>query len=392
MRPEETLERLRPHLAKMGITRVANVTGLDTIGIPTVVVARPNARGLSVTQGKGPTLGIAKVSGVMEAVEHYHAERIKVSLRRAGYAELTGDANVLAPETLPRTARTFDPHARLLWIEAKHLATGESSLVPFELVHTDLSLPLPEGSGCFPITSNGLASGNTLVEAIAHALWELVERDATTLFYRRNPEEQARRRLKLDSVDDICCRELLAKYDAAGVGVAVWDVTSDVSIPVFLCQIVERELDPFRPIGMARGYGCHPRPAVALCRALCEAAQSRLTRIAGSRDDLVGSEIDARRSPEAIEYDALHLSHERFAPRSFGEVHGKLAANLFDELAWSVERLENAEFPDVYFVDLSQSEFPAHVARVLVPGLEGPSWTPQQAPSPRVGARLRKLS
>jgi hypothetical protein len=51
--PEQTLERVRPFLPVMGITRVANVTGLDTIGIPVVMVTRPNSRSISVSQGKG---------------------------------------------------------------------------------------------------------------------------------------------------------------------------------------------------------------------------------------------------------------------------------------------------------------------------------------------------
>ena len=57
--PEETLERLRPHLATMGITRVANVTGLDRTGVPVVMVVRPNARSVAVSQGKGLTLAAA---------------------------------------------------------------------------------------------------------------------------------------------------------------------------------------------------------------------------------------------------------------------------------------------------------------------------------------------
>ena len=39
--------RLVPHLARMGITRVANVTGLDRVGVPVVTVVRPNARSLA---------------------------------------------------------------------------------------------------------------------------------------------------------------------------------------------------------------------------------------------------------------------------------------------------------------------------------------------------------
>src|SRR3954463_14012388 len=75
--PDETLARVPPLLPEMGITRIANVTGLDRIGIPVVMVCRPNARTLSVSQGKGLTLAAAKVSGVMESIELHHSEYIQ---------------------------------------------------------------------------------------------------------------------------------------------------------------------------------------------------------------------------------------------------------------------------------------------------------------------------
>ncbi len=84
--PAATLARVRPHLASMGITRIANVTGLDRTGVPVVMVCRPNARSLAVSQGKGLTLDAAKASGVMEAIELYHAERIELPLKLGALA------------------------------------------------------------------------------------------------------------------------------------------------------------------------------------------------------------------------------------------------------------------------------------------------------------------
>ena len=83
--PRETIERIRPHMAAMGITRVANVTGLDRIGIPVVMVCRPNSRSLAVAQGKGLDLDAAKASGLGESIEAYHAAWI-ADIRRQGRA------------------------------------------------------------------------------------------------------------------------------------------------------------------------------------------------------------------------------------------------------------------------------------------------------------------
>ena len=42
--PVETLARVRPQMARMGITRLGNITGLDRIGIPVAIAVRPNSR------------------------------------------------------------------------------------------------------------------------------------------------------------------------------------------------------------------------------------------------------------------------------------------------------------------------------------------------------------
>ncbi|HEX9619908.1 MAG TPA: hypothetical protein VF989_07230, partial [Polyangiaceae bacterium] len=58
---EELLARLRPSMRVAGITRIANITGLDNVGIPVTLVHRPNSRSLSVSQGKGVSPLLAKV-------------------------------------------------------------------------------------------------------------------------------------------------------------------------------------------------------------------------------------------------------------------------------------------------------------------------------------------
>ena len=70
----ETLKRIESQAGKFGITRVANITGLDRIGIPVTLAIRPNSRSVAVSQGKGRTLDDAKASALMEAIEIWHAE------------------------------------------------------------------------------------------------------------------------------------------------------------------------------------------------------------------------------------------------------------------------------------------------------------------------------
>lgn len=386
---EETLRRLEPLLAGFGITRVANITGLDDIGIPTVVVTRPASRSLSVSQGKGLSLAAAKVSGIMESIEQHHAERIALPLELGSYEEQRVRANVVDVDSLPKYVRPFERHERTLWIDAASLRTGENVKVPFELVHLDLRLPLPAGSGFWPIGSNGLSSGNCLPEAMAHGVWELIERDAVALFYRRSPAEQAQRRLRLETLSGTAM-DLLERFERAGVGVALWDITTDVGVPACFCSIVEKQHDAFRPIGMARGYGCHADREVAVCRALTEAAQSRLTRISGSRDDLQKADFGALRQPSSVALHQQQLAEPTL--RSFTSVPSRQLGTFEEDLAWALERLKVAGLDDIFWVDLSRAGMPFHVVRVIIPGLEGAADVPGYVPGRRALASSRGAS
>jgi ribosomal protein S12 methylthiotransferase accessory factor len=237
--PATTLARLQPHLAGMGITRIANVTGLDRIGVPVVMVCRPNSRSIAVSQGKGLDLDAARVSGVMEAVETYHGETIHLPLKLGSFEELRYSHPMIDVSGLPSPASTrYHDQRQILWIEGLDLVTEAPLWIPHEIVHTNYTLPLPAGSGCFVANTNGLASGNHLFEAISHGICEVVERDAVTLWKLGSEEERRGTAIDLDTVDDEPCSTLLRRLESADIDVKVWDTTSDVNIACFQCLIV----------------------------------------------------------------------------------------------------------------------------------------------------------
>lgn len=386
--PEETLRRVRPLMPVMGITRIANITGLDRLGIPVVTVCRPNSRSLAVSQGKGLDLTSAKVSGLMEAVEAYHAEHITLPLTLATYNELRFSRPLVDVTRLPRVSvGSFHANLRLLWIEGLDLLGNTPRWLPFELVHTDYTLPLPSGSGSFFMSSNGLASGNHLLEAISHGLCEVVERDATTLWHLRTAEERQRTRLDLHTVDDPGCREVLERFDRAGVDVAVWETTSDVGLSSFFCMTAERDPEPFRPLYPTTGAGCHPARQVALSRALTEAAQVRATLISGSRDDLgVARYYEALQAPDLWRH-VQKLMRSGEPVRHFQEAPSFEGDSFDEDVAWELERLAAVGLEQVVVVDLTKPTFGIAVARVVVPGLEAIHDAPGYVP----GARARRL-
>jgi ribosomal protein S12 methylthiotransferase accessory factor len=385
--PEATVARLRPLWPALGITRLANVTGLDRIGIPVVVACRPNSRSLAVAQGKGLDLAAARASALMESVEAWHAERITLPLKLASYEELRYTHRLADVTGLPRTHRsTFHRDLALLWSEGYDLLQQEPVWVPYELVHTNYTLPHPSGSGCFTPTSNGLASGNHPLEALSHAICEVVERDATTLWHLLDRDAQAATRLDLATVDDAACCAVVERYARAGVAVAVWESTTDLGIAAFVCFVTERDADPLHPLYSTGGFGCHPRRDVALLRALTEAAQSRLTLIAGSRDDLPRRSYELLLEPRAAERQRALILGD-VPRRRYADVP-TFEGDTFDaDVAWELERLRAAGLQQVIAVDLTRREIRVPVVRVVIPGLEGVSGQPGYAH----GARARAL-
>lgn len=386
--PAATLERVRPFLRTMGITRIANVTGLDTVGIPTVVCCRPNSRSLAVSQGKGLTLAAAKTSAVMESIEAYHAEQITLPMKVGSAKELGRQHLVADIMALPRVAGApLDENVSFLWMEGYDVISQQSVWVPHELVHINSTPHGRINAGFFCCTTNGLSAGNHLLESMSYGICEVVERDSMTLWGVRSSEAREETRLDLSTVDDARCREVLDKLQKADVAIAAWETTSDVGIPTFTCLIAERNGDALRSLHSAAGQGCHPTRAIALLRALTEAVQTRLTIIAGSRDDILRFEYDRHRNPDQLRQTRSLLSGENQGRRSFLDAPNFSGATFEDDIRWEIERLASVGIERVIVVDLSKDEFMIPITRVVIPGLEGLS----SFPSYRMGARANAV-
>jgi ribosomal protein S12 methylthiotransferase accessory factor len=305
----------------------------------------------------------------MEALELHHAERIELPLKLGSARDLGRAHRLVDLDALPRLSESrFHADLPILWIESRNLLTEAPIWLPYEIVHTNYTLPLPTGSGCFPASSNGLASGNHALEAINHGIAEVVERDSTSLWNHLDQAGRGRTRVDLGTVDDDDCAAVLDQLERAGFAVAAWDTTTDVGIASFYCLITDRRHENAHS---GAGAGAHPARAVALLRALTEAIQVRTTYIAGSRDDLRPQEF----TPPAIEQKlrrAQTLMRASGVPRRFRDVPTHEARTLAEDLDWMLERLRAVGIREVVVVDLTRPGIGIPVARVVIPGLEAP--------------------
>jgi YcaO-like protein with predicted kinase domain len=378
---EETCARMRPHLSRIGLTRLANVTGLDRIGIPVWIAVRPNARGLSVAQGKGLDDPAARASALMESVEGWHAESPRLATRLVRERDLRDEGEAVIPwEDLPRPRGSHMSADRVIpWVRGRDLVTDRPTWVPYEMVHADATVPRLPGSGAFMLSTNGLASGNNAAEALLHALCEVVERDATSLWMAAGRTRRAEARMDLGSVPDPLLCELLARCTAAGLTVAAWDLTSDVGIATVRAMISEGAHDlSLGQVPTAIGVGCHPDRRVAFGRAITEAAQSRLTAISGSRDDLTREGYRTRTAgPDRGEPERT--------PRRFDDLPTIESDTVEADVHAILDRLAGRAGP-VVAIDLSRDDLPVEVWRVVAAGLEGPHESALYLPGRRARA------
>jgi ribosomal protein S12 methylthiotransferase accessory factor len=382
---QETIARVKRFAAEFGITRVANLTGLDRTGIPVVMVCRPNARSSAVFNGKGIDLVSAQASALMEAAETWHAENTRLPLQFSSCADLRARQATIDIDGLARAppGTAFDPHVPILWAEGRNLMEGSAIWVPFEIVHADSRMSGPPMTGCFSMSTNGLASGNCFAGAVGHAICEVIERDATSLWHRSPPAEQYRRRLDLASIDDAQSLAILDLLTRARLDVAVWDISTDVNVCAFQCLIIDRTGQTSH-IGV--GAACHPARATALRGALLEAAQVRTTYIIGSREDIEPVDYDPR-VLEKRNAEARLLMRPTERARDFGSVPSMTCETPAAEVAWLVDRLRSIGLKQAVAVDLTQPEFGIPVVRVVIPGLEGSDHHHSQYwPGPRAHA------
>jgi ribosomal protein S12 methylthiotransferase accessory factor len=338
-----------------------------------------------VFNGKGIDIPSAQASALMEAAETWHAENTRLPLRFSSFADLGAGHAVVDIDALPRAppATQFDPHLPILWVEGRNLIDDRAIWVPFEIVHADSRMGGPPMTGCFSMSTNGLASGNHFLEAVSHGLCEIIERDATSLWHRSPPAEQNRRRLNLPTIDDAKTRSILDLLSRAQLDVGIWDITTDVGVCAFQCLIVDHAGETGH-IGV--GACAHPTRASALRGAVLEAAQVRTTYIIGSREDIEPLDYDpAVLGKRNAEVRALMRPSER--ARDFKSVASMTCETPMAAVAWLLDRLGAIGLEQAIAVDLTRSEFGVPVVRVIVPGLEGSDHHRSQYwPGPRARA------
>jgi len=280
------LQRAIAASAKCGVTRLADITGLDRLGLPVWQAVRPAGRALSVHQGKGASHLGARIGALCEAIESHCAENAPADGPLCAFAALPEAER--APELADYCrSRTKVPRGAkpIQWCRATDLVTGKPHYLPHALVSLDCTRGLPSP---FERTSGGLGAGPDQSRALQTSLLEAIERDALGEWERADVAARIATSLRADTIPFEWFQSWRARFASLDIALQVFRAPSVTGVAAFKCVIggVDEFGTAYRRFS---GSAAHGEPEIALFKALAEAIQSRLTLIAGVRDDILPS-------------------------------------------------------------------------------------------------------
>lgn len=368
----QTLERITSLLPIFGITRVASQEGLANIKLPVSVCFRPNARLLSTSQGKGTTRELADVSAIMESIECFHAERTPPADIYQSVSDLKKSGKPFVDPLLLNLSEhksLYSESEVIGWLYLHRLSDSQRILVPRAYLDLDTSQKRTEiASRALSISTNGLASGNTLDEAITHALYELIERHSWVEYSKLDALEKKTRCLDIQSLKGLQYIEKLLKLvDESEMKISITAIHGSLKIPAFRSVIQEK--NPVGPPNVFAGFGSHYVAEIALSRSITEAVQSLVTVIAGSRDDRFPSEYD-QYNPWITKY-AIAPTFNDSGSFKWSELPQVPSFSSFKNvLKWTLDSLTREGFVDTCFFNHQKIEYGnIPVVSLVSPGL-----------------------
>lgn len=338
--PEDYYARLQPHLAGFGITRIADITGLDRLGYPVAQAIRPMARSNAVTQGKADTPVAAALGAALECLEMAAGEDVD-HLPETACPE-PGLWAPMAPGAVWPTDETA-------FVAAWDLTRDRAAAVPRDLLSTDFARGAAAERAPVLRVSVGLGAGATLAAALMHGLLETLEADARN----RAAASGRERRIALDT-GDATAGALLGRIARAGLRVAVSQLADD-PVVVMKASVMEPPERGGLPLP-AVGYAARREAGAAIHAAVAEAVQARLAVISGARED-----ITRRFYAHSFTRDELAAEWDRHGPCRGSAIRSAPETDL---------RALCGRVGPVFAVPLCwRPDLPLAIARVLAPGL-----------------------
>jgi ribosomal protein S12 methylthiotransferase accessory factor len=343
-----------------GLTRIADITGLDRIGMPVWQGVRPWGRSLSVHQGKGLDAAQARLGACMEAIECSHAESWRAPTNRCCFADLPKGQRAPAADDFASHRGAVGDSMTMDWVAAERLAAPGILWVPAVTVSLDFTQDAPFG---IERSSNGQGAGFDAGFAGYKALCELIERDAFAAWATGNIVTRLADEIDLAGIAFGWFTTLHARCEVLGISVRAYRLPAIIAMPVIAVELHDASGEAASH-PLATGTCAHADAETALRGALTEAIQARLTIIAGARDDLALDHPAARRPSFGFA-----LARTAPAPLQFAALWPAVPRQpLQVALANALAALAAAGYQAARLI-LSPPGSPVVTVRMFVPGL-----------------------
>jgi YcaO-like protein with predicted kinase domain len=360
-------------LYQFGISRVAELTGLDAASLPVYTCVRALSETVSIHAGKGLERDFSRAGAILEGIEFEVSEHPVGDWQISRAVDLAPDTFVPLDECFPTRSSVLNNFTPMAWEWVTNIQNGRKQLIPSDLVW--MNTRIKEQPLMYVQTgSNGMASGGSMEDAILSGLYEIIERDAWTLNQYLLDAGFLLKRMPLIGLPpriEACIRKL----EAANLKVHICDITNDYRIPVFSALILDLS---GACAGTFGGYGCHLNAEIAVIRAITEALQGRCCYISGARDDLFRRQfllmkrMDQFKLHEMFEQLPMGGSLSEYRILDFPDVRS--------ELRYLLKLIRQYGVSDVYVKEMgSYVNNKVHVVRVISPQCEPfrfDHWTP----------------
>lgn len=275
--------------------------------------------------------------------------------------------------------RRVQPERALSWCRATRLADGGEVWLPADIclrrppAQRDFAPPFP--------LSIGSAAGPSWDAAALHGLLELIERDATSLWWRGG---QLPRSIPPQHEACIVAEDLLRQLrHGAEVQRRTWllDITTDIGVPCVTAVSCRADGS-----GFAFGLAARPALATAVRSAIVEMCQLELADavVAAKRsergDDALNAQDRIHLQRAAIDADRCKLLQPVAEQAAHLPLHATEARVMFRLI---VQRLKELGI-ETFCLNLTRERFAVPVVRIIAPGL-------QLEPSQIVTARLQDM-
>ena len=343
---------------------------MDRIGLPVFTAIRPTAEdgAISIYGGKGITKDHAKASAMMEGFERYSAEKQEDDETIISTVdEISTKGEYIDPKTLnlPQKYEKEDiSQIPLEW----NLATDIISNKDYYVTSNAVFHPYTHDNNIqsfFKSNTNGLASGNILEEAILHGMFEVIERDAWSIFELTHKNYS---QINLDTIESELINNTIEKFESNGIKIKLMDFTADIKVPTIAASADDTVTKDAGLLTL--GMGTHLDPEIAVLRALTEVAQSRATQINGAREDTVRADFAREAGYERMKRINKYYFRQEEEQVDFRDIENKSTTSINEDIEIVKDELIANDIKHILYTDLTRPELDISVVRVIIPEME----------------------